>query len=358
MNRLGFGGRARKGFTLIELLVVIAIIAVLIALLLPAVQQAREAARRTQCKNNLKQFGLALHNYHDTFNMLPFRVIGGNMPKASNNRWSGFFSILPQLEQGPLFQALSSIESPSDTVNTAVQPWAGPTGSWQGYAAGAAPHQQNIPMFVCPSETPKLGSGNVAPRMYVMCVGDNWNFDNASPRGVFGNGSRINFGSISDGLSNTLMVGEIPIPQGGLTSGKAAINVMGSATTGTPLDCLATWNSSIRQYNAGQAVRGEDMGTRWLDGGSNYNAFTTVLPPNAGPSCMVGNTDSGNGIMTAGSRHTGGAQFLLGDGSVRFISENINTGTIGSAPPTSGQSPYGVWGALGTKNGGEAVADF
>jgi prepilin-type processing-associated H-X9-DG protein len=344
---------------------VIAIIAVLIALLLPAVQQAREAARRTQCKNNLKQFGLALHNYHDTFNVLPFRQITtSGMPKTNNNRWSGVFSILPQLEQGPLFQQLTSVESPSDTVDTAVAPWANPTSAtphWQKFTNGNCPHQKVIPMFSCPSEQFKTGSGGAAPRTYVFCVGDNWNFNSnggKNLRGCFGPASKVTFGAISDGLSNTILMGEQVIPQGGLAAGKGAINVMPSATTGTPLTCIATWNASLHQYNTGTAVRGEEMATRWLDGGSFYSAFTTVLPPNSGPSCMVGNTDSGNGIITAASRHTGGAQVLMGDGAVRFVSQNINSGSTASGPTNSGPSPYGVWGALGTRNGGEPTGNF
>jgi len=353
------GVRARSGFTLIELLVVIAIIAVLIALLLPAVQQAREAARRTQCKNNLKQLGLALHNYHDTFLTFPFRQIGGNMPKTSNNRWSGLVSILPQIEQGALFEQFQSASSPSDTVNTALQPWSAPPGSWQGYTNGQAPHQQRVPAFICPSGTVKNGSGGAGPTNYVFCVGDNWNFNNANPRGVFGVGSRATMGDLSDGTSNTILMGEIKIPTGTRTEGKGAINIMPSATTGTPLDCLnpSVWDSSLREFAAGVALRGEERGTRWADGGSFFAAFNTVLPPNAGPACMVGDTDSGNGILPAGSNHSGGAQFLLGDGSVRFISENIDTGNLGLRP-SGGQSNYGIWGSLGTKSGGEPIGAF
>ena len=347
----------RAGFTLIELLVVIAIIAVLIALLLPAVQQAREAARRTQCKNNLKQLGLALHNYHDTYGVFPFRQIGGAMPKAGNSRWSGLVSILPQLEQGPLFEQFQSASSPSDTVNTVLNPWSAPTGGWQGYVNGQAPFQQKIAGFLCPSTPEKLGSGNAAPGNYVFCVGDDWNFNQTNPRGLFGVGSRNSMGSITDGTSNTIVMGEIITPSGSRTEGRGAINVMPSATTGTPLDCLATWDSGRDEFAAGATLRGEDRGTRWADGGSFFAAFNTVLPPNAGPACMVGDTDSGNGILPAGSHHSGGAQFLLGDGSVRFISENINTGNLGLTP-TGGQSVYGVWGALGSKSGGEPIGEF
>src|SRR5690606_8162240 len=129
------GNHARRGFTLIELLVVIAIIAVLIALLLPAVQQAREAARRTTCKNNLKQLGIALHNYHDTHNVLPYRVMGGATggappQKPSSDRWSGTVSLAPFFEQAALNEQFQ--QALSSATTTAVAPWSAPgTGAWE-----------------------------------------------------------------------------------------------------------------------------------------------------------------------------------------------------------------------------------
>ncbi len=262
------------------------------------------------------------------------------------DRWSGFPSLLPFLEQGPLYQAWNN----GPTVATDVAPW---NGGWQNTTV--QPVLQQVAGLLCPSDSVFGGAAANGQTNYAFCAGDDWNsVDSNNPRGVFGMASRARFGDVSDGLSNTLLVGEILHPRGARQGGDVANNV--SLTT--PLDCLAKWDASLKQYNVNTAVNSAadwGRGARYGDGGSIYTAFTTILPSNA-PSCVI-DGEVGNGILSAMSNHTGGVQVLLGDGSVRFVSENINTGTL-SATPAGGQSVYGVWGALGSKSGGEPVSDF
>src|SRR5690606_26614187 len=198
---------SRRGFTLIELLVVIAIIAVLIALLLPAVQQAREAARRTQCKNNLKQLGLALHNYHDTFGSLPFGG-GGDLGTGTARRQSGFIGMLPYLEQGPLYEQISGPFT--DGTNTwlpfGAVPWDGDYTPWQA----------KIPMLLCPSDADTTEGGALGKTNYMFSRGDSpWDHNNwagsggRGMRGMFSGNYKVKrFGDITDGLSNTIGMSE------------------------------------------------------------------------------------------------------------------------------------------------------
>ncbi|MES2792933.1 MAG: DUF1559 domain-containing protein [Planctomycetota bacterium] len=352
--------RARApGFTLIELLVVIAIIATLIALLLPAVQQAREAARRSQCRNNLKQLGLALHNYHDAFQVFVARS-GGTAKNGGNNngnRWrlSGLVGILPYLDQGPLFQQISS---PLGTF-----PAFGPV-PWTSVAT-YTPWKAQVPVYLCPSASENIGStGSV--NSYMFCSGDSYDIRNANadvdgqpialrtPRGAFGWSICSSLRDFLDGTSNTILMAERRFPVLERDLGHTAQSI-----GKIPLNCLATFDRSIEEYATAVAV-GRYVGTRWADGGSSYAGFNTILPPNS-PSCVEAASDEGNGFHSAGSEHAGGCHVLMGDGAVRFVSENIDSGnrnfdasTVTALMP----SPYGVWGSLGTKAGSEVISDF
>jgi prepilin-type N-terminal cleavage/methylation domain-containing protein len=345
---------ARRGFTLIELLVVIAIIAILIALLLPAVQQAREAARRSQCKNNLKQLGLALHNYHDVFGVFPPMNLGtaasGCGEAITGAGHNGIFSLLPYLDQAPLYNRIAAATMPWPC------PWAG--GIWDA----------KLPALACPSSpecSPYSGSPNVGPNSYRFCMGDSIaNTINAgastvyNTRGLFGTYSRTSIRDVTDGTSNTIAMSERELGGSGLSGnrqklGRTAASV-GSLNT-NPSGCAAT--ASGQSYLATQAVVNWPAGMLWPSGQPYYVGFNTVLPPNSA-SCSSGGDDEFFGIYSSTSLHVGGVQSLMADGAVRFISENINSGTSTSAEVTSGASPYGVWGALGTKAGAEVVGDF
>ena len=352
--------RRRFGFTLIELLVVIAIIAILIALLLPAVQQAREAARRTQCKNNLKQFGLALHNYHDVYNMFcPFSGGPGtpvnNAAGQQRTRMSGVVALLPYFEQGTISSEIAGLTGQNPPWNN-NDPWL-----------------RRLPLMECPSDS---GSGDAASaartrgkRNYAFNGGDSYAGNGgdanltATPmviqtRGLFGALKCYGLRDAVDGSSNTIAMSEHVAPTNTNGPGLAA-NTFGVTT---PAGCSALYNKTTRQYPGGAWTGDTIRGYRWGDGGAYFSAISTAIPPN-GASCFTAATAShwNDGIFSASSTHTGGVHALLADGSVRFISENIDSGNQATAfpLPTAGSaSPYGTWGALGTRAGGEVIGEF
>jgi len=269
----------RRAFTLIELLVVIAIIAVLIALLLPAVQQAREAARRSQCKNSLKQIGLAIHNYHDSFNTIPPGWISTNL-----FGWNSM--ILPNMDQGPLYSALN--------FNNV-------------WTADATNPIKILPVLRCASDTgtPTVTTLVTAGRSNYAGVGGSSTITTTTnlvitTGGSFGENSKHNFRDHTDGLSNTLIVGERK------SAGGASQNPGGD----TVWVGIANDNTS-----AGQCLIIGD--TAAVDAPNNKGTNSATVSYIASTSPMEGYS----------SFHVGGAQFLLGDGSVRFISENVNTTT-------------------------------
>ncbi|MCC9609392.1 DUF1559 domain-containing protein [Blastopirellula sp. JC732] len=336
----------RKAFTLVELLVVIAIIGVLIALLLPAVQQAREAARRMQCSNNLKQLGLSLHNHHDTYRYMPvLRNIGG----GNHDRRSGFISLLPFLEQNNTYELIQN--------DLGTAPWSSTT-YWQ---------QFNFDGFQCPTSPPPAtyNGGQTCRRNYHMCLGDRLRDRDGqmeSTRGMFQKGSgatnvapknKMTFAAVTDGLSNTMAFSERISMFASARADQGAFAQIALTSTSSPSDCTAaltmTWMGQI-----------ED--SRWNDGRSPYSGFFAAAPPNS-VSC-TGDGNSGNihdgsyALPGASSLHPGGVLASLGDGSVRFVAETIDSGNQGASFNfTSGASPYGVWGALGSRNGGEAISE-
>ncbi|MEQ1831065.1 MAG: DUF1559 domain-containing protein [Pirellula sp.] len=339
--------KIRNAFTLVELLVVIAIIGILVGLLLPAVQAAREAARRMQCSNNLKQLGLSLHNYESAYKKFPAANAGTgcrnsaicNTNTTGRARVAGHVFLLPFIEQEPFYQQINSPLS---------APWSG-NAYWTNQVA----------TFVCPSDVQFRPVANVAITNYNFCggdaatlmcsvdeLGDGRNCKN--PRGIFGEFSFATMGAISDGTSNTIAMSEHTTPSGPQSIGRAAI-VAGGATD-TPAGCRAVFVNN--QYTVPVNTDVGTRGGRWSDGAALFTRFNTMLPPN-GPSCMEANNHWLGGMYSAGSRHTGGVNAVFADGSVRFVSQNIDAGNQGLPQTLSGPSRYGVWGAMGTKAGGE-----
>jgi len=320
----------RPGFTLIELLVVIAIIAVLIALLLPAVQQAREAARRSQCKNNLKQIGLALHNYHDTFTVLPMGNTT-NIPRGGNWGQSWWVGILPYIDQAPMYMGW-------DHNN------AGSAGS--GYNHGpnmALVAGKTIPVAKCPSSplspydfTPHNGpnpgpcvahytgiSGAVNDTAAGRTVG--WTCGQYSNGGVLYFDSKIRMSDVTDGTSNTIFVGE-------------QSDWCIETATGQQRIAIAAWPHGMfmgspggdRSFNT--VTLRYRPGYKQAEGGHNMHACSTTG--------VCGNSGVNNPIQAA---HVGGAHVLMGDGTVRFVSENMNTVT---------------WFNLGKRDDGQVIGEF
>ena len=346
--------RNRQGFTLIELLVVIAIIAVLIALLLPAVQQAREAARRTQCKNNLKQLGLALHNYHDlTGTTFPSGFVyhnsGGAAYPASLAGWGWMTMLLPQIDQAPLFNQIGNT-NPNFS-----------TGLWgMTVAATTGPVNQIIPALLCPSDSPPgrtvaitsingtattttpipcgrsnyFGVAGVDPAWVpvtapngtspgvfgtifsgssLINVGAIGSYINPAPpqgypalstaatveryRGIFGANSKVGFSNMTDGSSNIIVVGERYTP---------AASAATPAASGDGIWIGATHSETA--FGQGNVLGEATLPINWNFTSSSPRPSTTGY----------------------GSMHVGGCHFLMGDGAVRFISQNVDMQTYRS----------------------------
>ena len=353
--------RSRRwgAFTLVELLVVIAIIGILVALLLPAIQAAREAARRTQCTNNMKQLGVALHNYHDTYKVLPFRSGGTQTGTWHNNgRLSGFVGMLPFLEQGPLFDQIRAGGTTTHTGGTNDYPPGGPN-PWDG---AYIPWQQRIPALLCPSDPgQQLRQTGIQPSNYCFSTGDvATRHEYNETRGPFGGmGARpcFNFSVIVDGLSNTIAMSErcavvgANLIKGGVWQSLGGIE----ANTQQAINCMTKRATDGTTYIAG-GTYWAGAGTRWADGATGFTHFNTILPPN-GPTCTDGTWDGHATFSPPTSYHPGGAVVLMCDGAVTLIDENIDTGNLAvtHTRAITGPSPYGVWGALGSKDGGESV---
>jgi prepilin-type N-terminal cleavage/methylation domain-containing protein/prepilin-type processing-associated H-X9-DG protein len=321
----------RAAFTLIELLVVIAIIAVLIALLLPAVQSAREAARRAQCTNNLKQIGLALHNYHNSMECFPMSMgmdsPGFGYPEPVS--YSGLSMLLPYMEQTVIFNAINySILRGDPGNNTAMAT------SVNTFICPSDPQQGNMPPGMA-GDTYHPNSGNNI--QYVSGASDLWGFNTSLPlfNGVFYPVSKTRIADITDGTSNTAAFSEMGLGD----------ESNGIATERTDQFWTQTWPSTTDQAISdcqsfqvtNLAFQGlSTNGVPWIEGstGAMYNHVNT---PNK-RSCIF---PPGRIMNTANSYHPAGVNMLLCDGSVRFVKESIN---------------LGIWRAIGSRNGGEVLS--
>lgn len=290
----------KSGFTLVELLVVIAIIGVLIALLLPAVQQAREAARRMSCSNNLKQLGLATHVYHDAFGQFPIGCLYFDKATPWNNNLTTWMArILPQIEQTALHAQVNYVSD--------------------AYTSNNTPAEIEIDAFRCPSsaDDPRSTSSvATAPTDYAACVGKSWNLGgndinntgwtavivHGKSKGIFAANGTVRFADVTDGLSNTMAISEI-------THGDFYAS---SSTRPTCISDLGTLSTTPN-------------GDSWLIGRFQDWCFNTQYTPNPpSPDCQH------NGVwfnVAARSFHPGGVQVTMGDGSVRFIPETIALST-------------------------------
>ncbi len=362
-----------KGFTLVELLVVIAIIGILVGLLLPAVQAAREAARRMSCSNNLKQLGLTVHNYHDVYKRLPMFCEGtgdgGNFGNfgtfgptgTSAFRLSGIVGLLPYMEQGPLYQMFASNNfSPGGFFPPGSSAW---------------PTARTVPGLYCPSDAVAPSLLDYGGRNYMMSQGD-WTTQHhdvirgwKNPRGPFGSlrhegskGWTTSFASIPDGTSNTLAWSERSIGdniakvKGGFAVSSSLVdgNTTGAAALAiVPLDCRSTpiINGIYQNPSSGDLT-----GRYWSDGAATASGFNTILPPNS-PSCSNATaTQESRLLVPPTSNHSGGVTVCRLDGSVAFISDSIDSGNLALGLVQAGRSNYGVWGAMGSRDGTEVVA--
>ncbi|MEO1616561.1 MAG: DUF1559 domain-containing protein [Planctomycetota bacterium] len=398
--------RRAKGFTLVELLVVIAIIGILVGLLLPAVQAAREAARRMSCSNNFKQIGLAMHNYHSAYKNLPMQS-GGTWVEGSrggldaglrdNNFWrlSWLVGLTPFMEQQGLWELVSN---PNDFNDDGVldYPAMGPR-PWRG---NYEPWRTQIPTLRCPSD-PGQSPPGLARTNYAANIGDstdwvNWGFwrwqggswnqghinqANASNRGFFYNRKETAFRDCLDGLSNTIAAGEIATGIGDRDVRTDPYYGIGWNTIhNNPSACIDAnlldperprfWAPTVGNTNPGLRNNTWKRGFRWCDSVPVYTSFTTIRPPNS-EVCMGGGGDFDTGVVGASSRHQGGAHVLMGDGAVIFMTDSVEAGDqrhpvvrlnggINNQFPGSvagSASPYGLWGALGTRANSEVIEE-
>ncbi len=332
----------RQGFTLVELLVVIAIIGILIALLLPAVQAAREAARRSQCTNQLKQLALAMHNYHDVHKTFPRNSYG----KPGSNGWERFsanVSILPFIEQGPLYDQFDMTKTWGDNRN--------------------GPMAVRVAAFLCPSARPFV-RGTVATDWagpgtnYAWCSGSSvytaGGGNDTYQNGMLNNHIEHRMADVTDGLSNTLLASEILSGDGNTNSPTYPFDIFYSSNSIFDSVADKRFPSQADLATIGQACQspsGElsNNGTLWAWYAHAQSLFNAAAPPNwqypscGGTCCPGGAHDWGYGIIPPRSLHPGGVNAALGDASVRFISSTVDTLTFQR---------------LGARNDGNPVGEF
>jgi prepilin-type N-terminal cleavage/methylation domain-containing protein/prepilin-type processing-associated H-X9-DG protein len=359
-----------RGFTLVELLVVIAIIGILIGLLLPAVQAAREAARRMQCTNNMKQTMLGVQNYHDVNGACPpmttvYRGYTGGWP-WNNVTVSARILLLPFIEQAAIYQ---QFDAEAQQVSGACV-WSGTGNIGQPTWA----YKVKIATWLCPSDgnntqmTNKAGEAATTGRANVFfCAGDSmWANQYAeryegnprakiSSRGMFHPEAWRNLSFCVDGTSNTIGVAEGCTGDNFETrvkGGLAEVSALYDGTSVLPGPCITNGYSSADR-NVVSKTSNTWRGTLWPDGRTQSSGFSTNVPPNS-VACIWA-TSWPWLVGGAQSYHSGGVNVALMDGSVRFVSDTVDTGNLNAYQVTSGKSPYGVWGAMGTPQGGETV---
>lgn len=362
----------RVGFTLVELLVVIAIIGILVGLLLPAVQAAREAARRMQCSNNLKQLGLSLHNYQSAFKKFPAAQVnrpseGGGQKRYDQSwlSWSGLSMMLPYVEQTALYNQIDFGYEWNARNSGPIY--------LKNYIAARA----QIPTFKCPSDpgsaliystvTPPGNPNmpNMAVSSYCLSAGpcSDWNMSRA-PGGFATFTNSISFASIIDGTSNTIAMSEAQL---GMNAGQWQAGVLPRdpsyrVVTGTRLQKATKGTAAVRwrwyatpaditrinahyklctdRYDSGAGWNGssDEQGRFWAVGRSFWAPrITTLIGPNAGPSCDFDSSVTNMEIKEPSSHHTGGVNLALADGAIKFVSSNIDQAVWISAGSINGK---------------------
>lgn len=395
--------KKRFAFTLVELLVVIAIIGVLVGLLLPAVQAAREAARRMSCSNNFKQIGLSLHNYHSAYKQLPMQMGGtmnANVPDGyavvtghNERALSMLVGLTPFFEGQALWEQISN---PYETTGGGIYQAMGPNPEKSQSSSDAdayLPWLTEIPTLRCPSD-PGVGLPSHGRTNYAACLGDaaertheglgnvlgveNSNrakATRASCRGVFVPRLTTRFRDILDGLSNTICMGEITTDLGdGDIRTAAKNNTLGAnidfEAQGGAVQCSSLIDPARPSFWAAPNTVVGDVdfkrGYRWAHGRPYQTGMQTILPPNR-EACLQSQLNVG--VLPPSSRHQGGVHVLMSDGAVKFITDSIEAGnsnsqmvhedgTVGSTTDglvPGSQSPFGLWGSLGTRASKEVI---
>jgi prepilin-type N-terminal cleavage/methylation domain-containing protein/prepilin-type processing-associated H-X9-DG protein len=331
-------------FTLIELLVVIAIIAVLIGLLLPAVQSAREAARRSQCINNLKQIGLAAHNYESSFKLYPFGKGGSYAGAAVYARWSALSQLLMFIEQGNLYNSINFNSAPE------TPGMAGVINFMPAYTnidrANATSSRSQVATFLCPSDGPPVASWPGATnylgnqQTWACDLSENQKSDlapNEVPRGIFYYASSVKVADVSDGLSNTAYFSE-KVRGTGVPNPKTDMLMM---TVASSLDDTYQKCAALPPTATPLTSR---QGMSWVMGEMCCTQYNHVTTPNGRTCASTGFTGTmANMAMQVppSSKHPGGVNVLMGDGAVRFIKDTVDLLT---------------WRGLGTRNGAEVLS--
>jgi hypothetical protein len=336
--------QSRRGFVFVDGLGGGAVVLILLALLLPAVQQTREAARKSQCQDHLHNLAIALHSYEATFKRLPPGSCDG-WGKDPETRHSWTVRLLPFIEQKPLYDAIASQGA---SLNVEGLPDPGERHDFWNV---------DIDVYRCPSDPgPQRRDQSPSLLSYKASIGDVLNDNANDTRGLFGFQYGAKFAEVTDGLSNTIFMSEMAI--GSADPRQIRGGVALKVTDSNPQACWDRLDPKTNQLVGDVRDPLAYPGGRAWDGRAYYAFVATAVTPN-GPTCQSTDADTGWGHLTASSFHPGGCQIALGDAKVVFVSQNIDAGNRNAESPDGKaqdlRSPYGVWGGLGTRAGGERL---